>query len=163
MSAEDHLGPQWKNPMPGPGSRVDWLSTQAAWRHREHDRSVPGWLDRGEPGSYQKLLDDIRGNGIREPLKLAYDPARHEAMFEEGNHRLQAAVDLGHRGVPVEMTRRTAADDRWNAAAWRRPVQGEQKTTEKPGDRTRPRDVLGPGYRPDYSAMKIGRELHPLD
>ena len=77
---------------------------------------VRAWTGSGEDrrfGSYSEpawneFLSDIRHNGIQKPLLIRVMPAgsrwsRPGKMPElwEGNHRLQAAIQLGMKEVPV--------------------------------------------------------------
>jgi hypothetical protein len=50
-----------------------------------------------------KLKDDIKINGFKNPLIVVYDKFSNggEASIIEGNHRIQAALELGLREVPV--------------------------------------------------------------
>lgn len=56
-------------------------------------------------GSYREddwndFLDDVRRNGIKTRLWIQQDPGE-EAQIMEGNHRVQAAAQLGLPTVPV--------------------------------------------------------------
>lgn len=50
-----------------------------------------------------KLMQDIKLNGFKEPCILAYDPDKGEATIIEGNHRIEAAIRLGLKEVPVQI------------------------------------------------------------
>lgn len=54
----------------------------------------------------KELADDIRQNGIREPLLLEYSVADHALRLTEGNNRLAVAEALGMSDVPVSVIRR---------------------------------------------------------
>lgn len=68
------------------------------------------WQRRGDQwffGNYTEadwkaFLEDIRVNGIKEPIFITKDWGQ-EAVISEGNHRLQAAIQLRLRKVPVEI------------------------------------------------------------
>lgn len=49
---------------------------------------------------YSELLDDIRKNGIKEPIK--YVEHNGEKYVVDGHHRLKAAKELGIKNVPAE-------------------------------------------------------------
>jgi hypothetical protein len=49
---------------------------------------------------WNEFLEDIRKNGIQTPLWIQKDPGEDAALME-GNHRVQAADQLGIREVPV--------------------------------------------------------------
>jgi len=49
---------------------------------------------------WNEFLEDIRKNGIKTPLWIQKDPGEDAALME-GNHRVQAADQLGIREVPV--------------------------------------------------------------
>lgn len=49
---------------------------------------------------WNEFLDDVRRNGIKTPLWIQQDPGE-EAQIMEGNHRVQAAAQLGLPTVPV--------------------------------------------------------------
>ena len=51
---------------------------------------------------WDTFLADIRKNGIQEPILILKDPGS-EAVISEGNHRLDAAVELGLEEVPVDI------------------------------------------------------------
>ena len=49
---------------------------------------------------WNEFVEDIRRNGIKTPLWIQVDPGK-EPQLMEGNHRIQAAAQLGLREVPV--------------------------------------------------------------
>ena len=69
------------------------------------------WGAKGEvPGEHRNRLgqdwedfkSDISANGIKDPIFITVDHNR-EPVINEGNHRRDAAVELGHSHVPVEV------------------------------------------------------------
>jgi len=55
------------------------------------------------------LKDDISKNGFKEPIVLVYDKFRGngEAAIVEGNHRIQAAKELGFNEIPIRIEKGT--------------------------------------------------------
>jgi hypothetical protein len=51
---------------------------------------------------WEAFKEDIRQNGIKEPIFILKDPGK-PAVISEGNHRLDAAIELGMKEVPVEI------------------------------------------------------------
>lgn len=62
--------------------------------------------------SQRKLRQDIKDNGIREPIKIDYDQSPPEVV--DGHTRLMHAESLGHTHVPVEHS--TFADAHYYAS-----------------------------------------------
>jgi len=56
-----------------------------------------------------KLKEDIKENGFKEPIVVVYDKfsGEGEASIIEGNHRMQAAIELGLKEVPVKFEKGT--------------------------------------------------------
>lgn len=68
------------------------------------------WLsaNKRKDSHYPKLLADIRMNGYRSPV--FWSPSRR--VFNNGHHRLAAALDLGFTHIPTtEVSERTGWDD----------------------------------------------------
>lgn len=63
--------------------------------NRESDLETPG---------YKNLLEDIKANGIKEPLIIGYSLGNGKAVLVEGNHRLLIAKKLGMNSVPVTVS-----------------------------------------------------------
>jgi hypothetical protein len=164
MTAQNNLNPdQFRNPLNGQTGRmipVGWMDIHMARRHREWDSSTPGWRDREGPGSFDRLKSDIAEHGIETPLGLNYDHTSHKAVFGEGNHRLEAAYELGHQAVPVTVHRGQWMSDHFTTMRGIPDVATPQKQFDKPGDSSRPADIFGEQYRARTGSMKIGRELH---
>ena len=51
---------------------------------------------------WYQFLDDIKANGIQEPLMLFVDKSG-KVSLAEGNHRREAAIQLGLKEVPIEV------------------------------------------------------------
>lgn len=53
-------------------------------------------------GEWEDFKQDIKENGIRNPIFILKDPGK-QAVISEGNHRLDAALELWLKKVPVEI------------------------------------------------------------
>ena len=91
------------------GNRSHLTRVQHGTLPIEAVRDMPGV--RGEvPGEHRNRLgdrwdafkDDIAANGITNPIFITHDYGE-EPKISEGNHRRDAAVELGHGRVPVEI------------------------------------------------------------
>lgn len=67
--------------------------------------------------AWQKFLDDIRTNGIREPIFITEDFGG-SPQISEGNTRRDAAVELGLKEVPVEVRYFGHAERIWTLEEW---------------------------------------------
>jgi hypothetical protein len=109
-----NLGPQFANE-----ARLDVKDYEGQVNNRDHiTRSEEGVIPttavanlmgvKGEvPGKpryphWPELRDDIARNGIQRPIFITVDWGE-EPKISEGNHRRDAAVELGHSHVPVEI------------------------------------------------------------
>jgi hypothetical protein len=81
------------------GDNVELVPTRTVAGFREFQQ---GTLD---PSKVARLEREIKREGIQEPLILDYDDLSREAYLSEGNHRLQAALNLGIDEVPVRVIR----------------------------------------------------------
>ena len=75
-----------------------------------HTEMLPTSVLRGIPGNNlrydpEELTEDIRKNGIQDPLILQYHQKNRTVRIGEGNHRLEAARRLGLENVPVRAIR----------------------------------------------------------
>ena len=91
-------------------------------RYTSETEMVPVSALAGIPGNSlrynpEELAEDIRGNGIREPLILQYSQKSRTVLLGEGNHRLEAARRLGLEHVPVRVVR-------YNMEGHGKPVRG---------------------------------------
>jgi len=59
--------------------------------------------DRMNPEYYEKLKNDIRKNGIQEPIILQYYFKDNVINLKEGHHRLKIANELGIDRIPVKI------------------------------------------------------------
>jgi len=66
------------------------------WNERGGERYFGNYPE----AKWNEFLEDIRKNGIKTPLWILVDPGK-EPLLMEGNHRVQAAAQLGLREVPV--------------------------------------------------------------
>lgn len=80
----------------------------------------------------EEMIEDIRQNGVREPLLLEYSVADHALRLTEGNTRLAAAEALGMSGVPVSVVRREGSFPRQAGANAPVPLSGPRPTQRLP-------------------------------
>lgn len=74
------------------------------WEYREFDRCDDG-QDNIKGNDYiSRLADEIKTNGIKEPIILQIDGGK--ALVDEGNHRLCIARKLGLETVPVKILKK---------------------------------------------------------
>ena len=73
------------------GERRDW-----------HEQGGQMWFGNYPKEKWLAFLEDIKKNGMREPIFIIKDPGK-PPLIHEGNHRVQAARQLGMRYVPVEV------------------------------------------------------------
>ncbi len=77
--------------------RVSFMDT-----FKEFDRLKKTW----KPDGYlQELANDIKKNGIKDPLIASYNPTNQEILLIEGNHRLAVAKMLGITHLPLRIVR----------------------------------------------------------
>lgn len=83
---------------------VEMVRTEDLVPYREFDRAkVPNWREE----KINELREDIRKNGIKEPLILSYGATKGNTILGEGNTRLMIAQELGIPEVPVTVIRST--------------------------------------------------------
>lgn len=63
---------------------------------------VPGEHRNRTGGRWESFKNDISTNGIQSPLFIMVDPGQPPRLAE-GNHRRDAAVELGMKRVPVHV------------------------------------------------------------
>lgn len=63
---------------------------------------IPGEHRNKQGEHWQSFKDDIHHNGIHTPLFITVDHG-DVPRLSEGNHRRDAAVEVGHTHVPVEV------------------------------------------------------------
>ena len=73
------------------------LPTLELYRYRAHVTPY-------ELYSYRRIKDDIARHGVREPVVLACDGSH--VVVEDGHKRIEAAIELGIKTLPVEINRR---------------------------------------------------------
>ena len=64
---------------------------------------IPGAHRNKQGERWESFKSDIAENGIQEPIFITHDHG-HAPRISEGNHRRDAAVELGHKEVPVEVS-----------------------------------------------------------
>jgi hypothetical protein len=85
---------------------ISWMK-QFPYNKLRYDPAVTGGGPDGKSGS---LVDDVKQNGLQEPLMMEFGKDDHRISLGEGNHRLRAAELAGHTHVPVRMQRATTLD-----------------------------------------------------
>lgn len=63
---------------------------------------MPGEHRNRHGQQWRDFKHDIAANGIQNPLFITVDPGDHPRLAE-GNHRRDAAMELGHEKVPVQI------------------------------------------------------------
>jgi hypothetical protein len=63
---------------------------------------VPGEHRNRQGPAWDSFVNDVKTNGIKEPIFITHDPGE-EPKISEGNHRRDAAVEAGLKDVPVEI------------------------------------------------------------
>lgn len=63
---------------------------------------VPGEHRNRQGERWTSFIDDIRAHGVQRPVFVTVDPLVG-ARLSEGNHRRDAAVQVGHPRLPVEI------------------------------------------------------------
>mgnify|MGYP000428933448 CR=1 FL=1 len=116
-------------------STTELVPVQVIDRYKEFTREVP--MHGNE--QFQELKADIKENGIKEPLIIAYYQYSKTALLVEGNHRLRIAKELGMSEVPVRVSRYQGDDSHYPKA---KPVPGYQANEHGyvPGD-LKPSDI----------------------
>ena len=96
---------------PGPGDvgkrQHGQLPTKYVARHADvYEPHLRGKRDYEQGDRWARFLEDIRENGIQEPITIWVNDARSTGrprISIEGHRRLQAAEELGLKNVPVEV------------------------------------------------------------
>ena len=70
-----------------------------------------------------KLMEDIKTNGFKEPIIIAYDPETGECSVIEGNHRIEAAKRLGMKDFPASVAIMRIRSDQERAKDKMYPLQ----------------------------------------
>jgi hypothetical protein len=86
------------------GNNIQMVPTNILKHYREYNRATDSAHSLEQ---VNKLMEDIKKHGIKEPLILEYATKDKTAYLGEGNHRLAAAIKLGIKDVPVRVYRRT--------------------------------------------------------
>jgi hypothetical protein len=76
------------------------MPVEMLWSAREYDRQPGGEDASRDEQSYAQLREDVRVNGIKDPVILDWDPETGKAYLSEGNHRVGIARELGLLDVP---------------------------------------------------------------
>lgn len=81
---------------------VEMVKTEDIAPFIEYDRKE---FPRYSTEKVNELREDIKKNGIKEPLILYYGATKGNIILGEGNHRLMIAKELGITEVPVRVVR----------------------------------------------------------
>ena len=114
------------------GRKVGWVKTEALLPYREYDRrGAEAHEDSHE--RIDAIKDDIKpgGPGWTDPISLSYHHDSHRALVDEGNHRLQAALEAGVSHVPVTVNR-TSSTDRRGRDPYRLALWGRSQVRTQP-------------------------------
>lgn len=82
-----------------------WNSATKRYSRNPKNKHFNRYSDSPDAPDYKqwkKLVDDIRKNGVKDPVFILKDPNTN-AIISEGNHRLRAAREAGLKNVPVEI------------------------------------------------------------
>lgn len=122
--------------------------------------------ERLAPDYYEKLKNDIRDNGIKEPITLAYYPKDNALRLSEGHHRLKIAKELGITDIPVKVNvlwNKSIKEN--NADIEGQPIYNATKTLDIESYRKRdyfPSSVklvdLGIGQKPTRTLAEIEKD-----
>lgn len=79
-----------------------WLPTSAVANMPGARGEVPGEHRNKQGPAWERFKGDIAEHGIKSPVFITVDYGQ-EPKMSEGNHRRDAAVELGHSHVPAEI------------------------------------------------------------
>jgi hypothetical protein len=74
------------------------------------------------PENIKKLKDSIQKEGLKEPLEIAIN-SKGAIVLSEGNHRLQALIELGYAQIPVKVIGRASKDEYFTEVRQGKTVQ----------------------------------------
>ena len=83
--------------------QTGWLPTSAVANLHGVKGEGPGDHRNRKGEDWDQFKGDIAQHGIKRPIFITADYGE-EPKISEGNHRRDAAVELGHSHVPVEVT-----------------------------------------------------------
>lgn len=113
MSAAEHLGVQFPlqtkdyegttgNPSHITRNETGFIPTSAVAGMMGARGEVPGEHRNKQGAEWDRFKGDIAEHGIKHPIFITVDHGE-QPKLSEGNHRRDAAVELGHSHVPVEI------------------------------------------------------------
>jgi hypothetical protein len=91
--------------LPEQAQKVQEISIDELSKYVEYDRETQP-RDKNTPNKISELTEDIKKNGVKEPLQL--NLYNGKAILVEGNHRIVAAKNAGLKTVPVEIVDETS-------------------------------------------------------
>lgn len=84
--------------------KPEFVSTSVLEQLNEYDR-VKRNFSFYKDDDFEKLIKDIKENGMKEPVMVEYNPYTGYVKLGEGNHRLAIAIMLGISEIPVRGVR----------------------------------------------------------
>ena len=102
---------------------------------------------------WEEFKADIKKNGITEPILILKDPGK-DAVVSEGNHRLDAAIDLGLETIPVDI--RYFGHSERDGLAYDKPSEKEEAEVkeEPPIVPTEDNNNFEPGDKVSFKTKK---------
>ena len=113
---------------------------------------APGGHRNRQGREWDDFKADIAANGVREPVFVTKDWGKAPRL-SEGNHRRDAAVELGLTHIPAEV--------RYFGHAERQGLVHEQGVQPKTGSRAEQLEAMDPGSRASAKAQERIRLMHP--
>ena len=105
---DDHV-PRWERDKEEGGKPwIEWMHPEDLWPYREYDRSL---------ADHDDLREHVDQYGLKDTVKLEYNPDTGHVHIGEGNHRTKMALEQGWGPLPVEVNR-----------GYRKPSQGAGRT-----------------------------------
>ncbi len=92
------------------GKQAAWVKIRNLLPYREYDHTPQGtrslldgrrYHGRYTPQEWDAQVASVRSDGMREPVKIEYNPYQCKMYVGEGNHRIVWAAEAGWDAVPV--------------------------------------------------------------
>ena len=123
-------------------SHLEGLDTRGKIQKRGEHRNRQG-------KDWEDFKVDIKKNGIKEPIFITKD-YNQKAIISEGNHRLDAAIEVGLKDVPVEINYFGKAEDQGSAFLTtlpKLPILPKQQASLTTPKLTKPQAIINHGVR----------------
>lgn len=91
---------------------IGYNNEKRQWREENGERYFGNYSEE----QWNKFLEDIKQNGIKEPIKVEVYPNGTIAIWE-GNHRVEAARQLNLEGIPAEVYYMGGAENKFRITA----------------------------------------------